>query len=136
MGWSPGRALQVPLGWPCRGRKLAITCHHFSLLSPQGPHSAAGKTEPLRREAGHLILSSSGGFAEGQNGDSSLPLLQVPTDTCTPHTLASSALTHKTTVWPLTSQILKNQKEEKENSILPKLNIDLFGGAISNNWML
>lgn len=82
------------------------------------------------------MLSSSGGFAEGQNGDGSLPLLQVPTDTWTPHTLASSALTRKTTVWPLTSQILKNQKEEKENSVLPKLNIDLFGGAISNNWML
>lgn len=53
-----------------------------------------------------------------------------------PHTLASLAFTHKTTLGPLTSQILKNQKEEKENSILPKLNIDQFGNAISNNWML
>ena len=53
-----------------------------------------------------------------------------------PHTLASSALVHKTTLWPLTSQILNDQKEEKENSILPKLNIDQFGNAISNNWML
>lgn len=50
--------------------------------------------------------------------------------------LAPSAFTHKTTVWLLTSQILKAQKEEKGNSILPELNTDRFGGAISQySWL-
>lgn len=43
------------------GRKLAIICHDFPLLSPQSLHSAAGKTESPRREAilswAHLVGS-------------------------------------------------------------------------------
>ena len=77
--WAPEVSRQASLGWLRRGRKLSITYYEFSLLSPQGPpHSAAGKTEPLRRDAGYFILSSPAAFVEGQNGDNSLPLLQAP----------------------------------------------------------
>ena len=82
-GWSLGRRpgplrFLGKLLWdgPKEGENYqSIHTMNFPFCYHRAPHSAAGKTEPPRREAGHFILSSPAEFVEGQNGDNSLPLL-------------------------------------------------------------
>lgn len=126
MGWSLGRGLRSPefsrkasLEWPCS--KLVIMCCDFFPSVPTGPLLCSWENwDP--EKGGHFILSSFSGFMEGQveivsawsSYGRSLSSQHANTQSPPPrHILLPSALTHKTTVWLLTSQIVKDQKKEK-----------------------